>query len=249
MQKFTIFTIIFSVIVISITTELVIQDYLQKLYPPASTLQTNTLNDDFGVFYEDDTPVEPKTEEQPVETEEEPAEQPSEEELKDRTERVKEILDRRRGVEEDPEEDKGINSSVRVRTLLPALSIEGVQLKNLNYPGKMFQIIETESLDAAEIAYGVFQLESGTIGSMYELRFRNELRAEEAYTLIKAQAASFEGIETNETDQFGESSFYINNIVKVNEVFVVFHQDNYIYAFAYKKDYHEVFKAFFAVLV
>lgn len=247
MQKFTIFTIIFSVIVVSITTELVIQDYLQKLYPPAGTLQANTLSDDFGVYYEDETP-EPKTEEEAQVVEEEPDTEPTEEELQDRTEKVKEILDRRRGVVEEDESTSN-NGSVRVRTLLPALTIEGVKLIDLDYPGKMFQIIDTATVEASNIAYGVFQTNQGTIGSMYELKFRNEIKAEEGFNIIRLQAEDFEGIETNKTDQFGESSFYVNNVVKVNDVFVIFHQDNYIYAFAYKKDFHEVFKAFFAVLV
>ena len=50
MQKFTIFTVIFSIIVVSITSELVVQDYLQKLYPPAETLQTNATNSATDTF-------------------------------------------------------------------------------------------------------------------------------------------------------------------------------------------------------
>jgi hypothetical protein len=131
MQKFTIFTVIFSVIVISITTELVIQDYLQKIYPPANVLQANSLSNDFGVYYEDNTPVEPKPKTEEIQNETPIDEITTDEDLKDRTERVKEILDNRRGTQEEPEQDTqtSLATSIRVKTLLPALTIEGVQLQ------------------------------------------------------------------------------------------------------------------------
>ncbi|MBP7819720.1 hypothetical protein KA036_02705, partial [Candidatus Gracilibacteria bacterium] len=46
MQKFTLFTIIFAVIVLSITAELVTQDYLAKLYPQNSAANLLATIDD-----------------------------------------------------------------------------------------------------------------------------------------------------------------------------------------------------------
>ena len=115
MQKFTIFTIIFSVIVVSITAELVIQDYLQKLYPPAETLQADSITrEDFEVFVPDTS--EPAAED--------PEEDDPEEEEDRVTSKVKEILDRKKAENTLSSADE--TSSVKL--LMPALNVDGVKL-------------------------------------------------------------------------------------------------------------------------
>ncbi len=236
MQKFTIFTIIFSVIVVSITAELVIQDYLQKLYPPAETLQADSITrEDFEVFVPDTS--EPAAED--------PEEDDPEEEEDRVTSKVKEILDRKKAENTLSSADE--TSSVKL--LMPALNVDGVKFRQDDYPGRLFGLIETEDLDIRSVLYGLFTLSDTVIGSSFEMKFKTELDAEKAYRTLIVRGNNLDGVETNETNQFGERSFYINVAVKVNQVFILFQQDNFIYAFGYPTNLHEKFKAFFAVLV
>lgn len=243
MQKFTIFTIIFSVIVVSITTELVVQDYLEKLYPDPSTLQANIIsNDDTDTFINDQRNLEDEKEPEPKEEENNSA--PIDQESEDR---IKELLD---NLEKETEEPEPLSaSSIRINTLLPALPINSVEYSDAAYPGKLFHLIETTDIETDQVAYGIFRVGDNAIGSAYEFKFATELEGESAFQLILRRASNFQDITVNQTDQFGEESFYINNVVKVAEVFLVFRRDNYVYAFAYKKDLHDAFKEFFDILV
>jgi len=164
MQKFTIFTVIFSVIVLTITTELVVQDYLQKLYPPPGSVQASTLgDDDFGVFYNENGEAigsegETTPEDDLQDSEEEP-----------RTSKVREILNEQR--EEDVESTIGVASggSIRIKTLLPAVNVAGIKFEDSDYPGKLFHLIETSDLEIEEISYGLFKLNSFLYANAYTI--------------------------------------------------------------------------------
>ncbi len=252
MQKFTIFTIILSTIVVTIITELVVQDYLQRVYNPTA-LQASTLGaDNFESFV---TPVNESEEtKSPTET---LIEKLQENDLKSDdsdqdTESLTEKLDNIRPSSRDEVIDQELTDNAtllsRVDTLLPALQLPGVALQKSAYQNKLFQLISTAEIDFAETAFATLQVDQEIIGSVYEFKARTEIDAEKAFDDIRILANSFPNISTNQTNQFGDKSFYINHLVKVGEVFVVVQRDDRIFAFAYKKDYHESFKTFFGVL-
>jgi len=247
MQKFTVFTIIFSTIVLTIVAELVIQDYLQKIYPPSSSLQASVATqDDFDFFYPD----------QEIQNED------LAEQNKDETNNVLKILEESRdnseetasehnAPKEETQTDKPslkVETSVRVQTLISALDIEKVKYKPGTFGGKILDLVSTDDLPVKNIILGYFEVES-VIGSFYEIETKNPLISETVYQELKNRFEQFPEIEINETNQFGEASLYINHSVKVNEVFILMKKDNYIYCFAYKKDYHDIFKNFFALLL
>jgi hypothetical protein len=243
MQKFTIFTIIFSVLIITITAELVVQDYLQKLYPNPEALQSNALNANNFEDYLDTNTDEPENLKSRVE--ELLDSEPTDDEQEDSVSPLQELSNELN--QTDSEQDLLPSAvSVRVETLLPALDIDSVQYAEKEYLNKLFQLIDTTKMPIDRSAYGLFTVNGTTIGSVYEYRGKTELDAEAIYSQIKADSDAYPEITVNETNQFGESSFYINHIVKVGEVFVVFQKDNYVYAFAYKKDLHDKFREFFA---
>jgi len=253
MQKFTIFTIILSTIVVTIITELVVQDYLQRVYNPTA-LQASTLGaDNFESFVtqvsESDSAKTPT--ETLIEKLQETALNPDDYSDQD-TRLLTEKLDNIRPSSRDEviAEELTDNATLlsRVDTLLPALQLPGVALQKSTYQGKLFQLISTAEIDFAETAFGTLQVDQEIVGSVYEFKARTEIDAEKAFDDIRILANSFPNISTNQTNQFGDKSFYINHLVKVGEVFVVVQRDDRIFAFAYKKDYHESFKTFFGVL-
>lgn len=259
MQKFTVFTIIFSVIVVTIVAELVIQDYLEKVYPPAGSIQANVTGaDDFEFFYPDETESnqdesdeEATDEEQDTETEEES------------TNKVLEILEETREDEpedsresaadetpsQDTEFDLDAPKSARIQTLLPALNIPNVEYKPGTYNGKLFNLVSTDTIATKESVYGFFEVDGDILGNFYEFEMKNTLLAESNLKKLKSLFEEFPEITANQTNQFGDSSFYINHSVKVDQVFVVIQKDNFIYAFGYQNQFHEVFKSFFGVLL
>jgi len=238
MQKFTIFTIIVSTLIIAIVAELVIQDYLQKLNN-TGTLQANVFGSSYIAPYESE-------QQGPGQTE-------SSEAIIELNKRLQEIASANPqptlpSAETGAEQTEVYTPFSRVQTLLPALQIPGLSLVPAVYDQRLFQLIDTTPLRIQNANYAVLEVENGTIGSVYEFVFRTTVDAENAFDEIRILSNSFPNIDTNQTNQFGDRSYYINHLVKVGEVFLVVRKDNIVSAFAYKKDYHETFKTFFGVL-
>jgi hypothetical protein len=227
MQKFTIFTVILSVIIITIIAELVVQDYLQKVYSPL--VQTNTLGtsnfDDFIAPFADKAEEDTGTQE-----------------LADR---IKELIPSTTNNSIEVVASKPFDEIIK---LAPALQIPNLAFEQVTYENRLFQLIDTTSLNLSGAAAADINVGSAAIGSSYELKSRTPVDAEKNFDEIRILANSFPSIDTNQTNQFGDRSFYINHLVKVGEVFLVVQQDAVIYAFSYKKEYHETFKTFFGVL-
>lgn len=261
MQKFTVFTIIFSVIVVTIVAELVIQDYLEKIYPPADSIQASVVNrDDFEFFYPDETENQQQAEDDETDSE---AENQDDNES---TNKVLEILEDFDLEEADDEEevrqsaedtetstqnefDLETKKSARIDTLLPALNIPNVEYKPGTYNGKLFNLVSTDSIAIKESVYGFFEAEGENVGNFFEFEMKNTLLAESNLKKLKQLFEEFPEITANQTNQFGDNSFYINHSAKVEQVYVVIQKDNFIYAFAYRTKFHETFKSFFGVLL
>jgi hypothetical protein len=258
MQKFTVFTIIFSVIVVTIVAELVIQDYLEKVYPPAGSIQASAITgDEFEFFYPD---------EQDAESTDPETEQAEEEPEQESTNKVLEILeenrsddqdeaeetpdDARESAEEEPDQfSLEAETSARIDTLLPALNIPNVEYKPGIYNGKLFNLVSTDSIAVKESVYGFFEVDGDNLGNFYEFEMKNTLLAESNFKKLKTLFEEFPEITANQTNQFGDTSFYINHASKVDLVYVVIQKDNFIYAFGYQSQFHETFKSFFGVLL
>lgn len=253
MQKFTIFTIIFSTLVITIIGELVVQDYLQKVYNPSS-LQANALGaGDIQDYVAPFDAASDQTEEQSSVAEltarlQELANNTNPDSTKEDSSQETDADSVRPNSREELINANSEQPFERIESLLPALQIEGLALSKDSYNQRLFQLIDTSSLDFVSTEYAVLNQNDQAVGSAYEFELRTAVDAENAFDEIRILANSFPSIDTNQTNQFGERSYYINHLVKVGEVFLVIQDQNKIFAFAYKKEFHEKFKTFFGVV-
>jgi hypothetical protein len=222
MQKFTLFTIIFAVIVLSITAELVTQDYLAKLYPQNSAANLLATIDDPNLD-KDEPEVDKELEAE--------ADADAEEEKSEETE----------SKENDPAEN--IDPIAKIKSAADRIA------QNFR-PSDLFDVKE---LDPDDVSLGTLSVAVGEqktlIGAAYELPFPDKTDARRFYTRIKSEAKAASDIDTNETNQFGENSFYINHQAKVAQVFLVTLKGDKVYAFAYKNEYHETMKPFLGLLL
>ncbi len=132
--------------------------------------------------------------------------------------------------------------------LMPSLYIENKNYFELEFEGKLFDTIDTSNFDA-QASYQV-QIESNNkeVATVYEMAFQDLSQAELAYNITQATANSFKQIQTNPTNEFGDASFYINNPSKIDRAFVVIRHNTILYAINYQKDLHASFKDFYPVL-
>lgn len=240
MQKFTIFTIIFAVIVLSITAELVVQDYLSKLYPPSSAANLLRTLDDL----EGSAPVESTDSEQEFDNSNEPDQPETDSEA---TEPEADIEDTEPTVQGD------FKISESIVNLLPTIDIDGLQYSPVNFDGSIFQVIKLipgpVEINPDEVALGQLDATEGAVGAIYEIPLANKQEARKLYIEIKNQAKAISTLDVNETNQFGENSFYLNHQAKVSQVFVITVSKNKVYALGYSKEYHETFKPFLGLLL
>lgn len=238
MQKFTLFTIIFAVIVLSITAELVTQDYLAKLYPQNSAANILATIDDPNL--DKDEPVAEKE----VESEKEAEADVVDAEDIDPIAKIKSAADRIA---------QNFKPSEAIMALVPAIDLPGIKYEAINFNGKLFDLFDVNELDPDDVSLGTLSVVAGEqktlIGAAYELPFPDKADARRFYTRIKSEAKAASDIDTNETNQFGENSFYINHQAKVAQVFLVTLKGDKVYAFAYKNEYHETMKPFLGLLL
>lgn len=239
MQKFTLFTIIVAVIVLSVTAELITHNYLEELYPKvASTNLLGNLDDLDGTNGDNSSTEFDQNEDNP-----------------DQPPATSENTSEETTVEADTDTENSpaidLKLSDKIVSLLPSIDISNLKYVAKNYGGQLFDVIATD-VNPDTVAYAELVVASGgtnnVIGTAYEFELKDQREARRLYTDIKQKATAISEIDVNETNQFGQSSFYINHRAKVNEVFTVVTVTNFVYAFAYDKELHESFKPFFGLL-
>jgi hypothetical protein len=225
-QKITIIAVLLSAIVLSIAAELVSQDYLQKVHPEIEDkVQANVLK--LGSF----------------------SDYIQQKETIDQAETTQEILDEA-APEETPQLDTSeFPSSVRVETLIRSLDIPRLQLEAKAVPSKLFDSFQISKTQAQKDAYIVIKSDGNIIASIEEIITDDEKKSKQIFEEIKAIVNSIPSFNINQTNQFGENSFYINPNEEIESAFVVIHKGTLIYAVAYQKAYHEQFKAWFELLL
>lgn len=229
MQKITILAVLLSIITISITLELVTQDYIQKVHPEieekvqASVLKVAPFTD----YIKSQQVIQQASEAQ---------------EIKDKVEELKQ--------ETTPDPEVPSNpTSVRLDSLLVALDIPRLQYDAQSPTTKIFNLVELKDLDINKNVYGFLRSDGALIGSISEITSQDEKESRQIYQEIKALAGSFQGFSVNETNDFGTNSFYINPAQENKDAFLVMQKGNLIYAVGYQKTLHDKFKDWFELLL
>lgn len=222
MSKFTIFTIILSISVITVVADLAVRDYFK-----ADETQTSVLDEDFS---------------------EEPPEAPPEVEP----------------TPEPPPPATPIQPPVRTSPapptsteLPPPSSIDqqkitaagfSATLSEAAFDGKIFQLLDITQTPVDAINF--YQLgASGTpVASIAEIVLRDEIRALSLYSLLQNKTKPYIDLSLNETNAYGDRSFYVNHAKKPDEAFLVVKIGHSLYAFAYVKTYHPQLKELIELL-
>lgn len=229
MQKITILAVLLSIITISVTLELVAQDYIQKVRPEIEeTVEASVLKlAPFTDYIES-------------------------QQIIDQASQAQEVIDQANQTQQEQtsEEESSPNpTSVRLDSLLPALDISRLQYESQAPTTTIFNLVELKDLDINKNVYGFLRSDGDLIGSISEITSTNEKESQQIYQEIKAIAGSFREFSVNETNEFGSNSFYINPSEENKDAFLVMHNDNLIYALAYNKDLHSQFKEWFELLL
>jgi len=112
-------------------------------------------------------------------------------------------------------------------------------LQSVPFGGKLLDRISLENLNLIT-TYEWHLLKNGVarVASFYEFNPGSASSAAEFYILLKQKCSAEIGVLLNETNGFGDGSFYLNYFEFPEKVFVVFRKDDKVFAFTYGKELH-----------
>ncbi|MEK7547598.1 MAG: hypothetical protein AAB540_01755 [Patescibacteria group bacterium] len=108
--------------------------------------------------------------------------------------------------------------------------------------GKLFKTIQIDDLFDTEVTKTAIRTEEAALAKVYIFKTGINTEISEVYELIKLRASGGLNIQVNETDEYGSSSFYMNDQMRSSTAFLVVRMGGFIYAFSYPKEYHSQIK-------
>jgi len=122
------------------------------------------------------------------------------------------------------------------------------ELKISEFTGMTFNIIDfSEVMDNENLEYKILEnnINSGIIS---ELMFSDALTAGNMYQNLKNKIEETSVFTTNETNQYGENSFFANHAEEKNSVFLVVKKGTRLYTFHYPARNHNKMKNLIGLL-
>jgi hypothetical protein len=117
-------------------------------------------------------------------------------------------------------------------------------LKDTIFSGLVFQFISfSDQVEAYIYQWNLFDGED-FVGSVYEIKYPSEMGSLQGYLNLRDRAQSDPAMgEVNETNSYGNASFYFNHATKTKTVHVVIRSGATIYALEYAYVHHEKMKS------
>lgn len=234
MQKFTVFSLLLSFSVILILSDIVFHDYLdESKYESAVSSGAESV--------------------------EQSASQDSGQNTLNDSENMNEASgDSEADIQENSQRSNEQISSVSLASIPePKMTAEALKmagfvnpiLKEAVFSGNIFNFIGfTDQPDAFIYQWNFFEGEN-FIGSIYELEYASDTGGFQAYLTLRQRAMDLFNLGTvNETNSYGDTSFYFNHKSKTKTVHLIIRKANSVYGFEYAYVNHEKMKPLFSII-
>lgn len=125
-------------------------------------------------------------------------------------------------------------------SVLKASGFPDADLVSASFDGSIFQ-----SVDVADLNLGIKKeyvaSKNEVFGAVYTFSVDSDTQ-NELYKVLRDRAAFGASVEVNETNTFGDNSFYMNDARRETTAFLAVRVENKFYCFAYPKKFHSYFK-------
>ncbi len=219
MQKFTVFSIILSLVVVLTITDVLFNNYL---------------NLDTAVDTVDTTEVMPT----PITDTSEPLTLPVTDTTTDTPTSPDQPVELQETAEDTP-------SSLSV-DLFRTAGFENPTLKEAGFSGLVFEFLGFTDQSAATVYQWNLFSGAAFVGSIYEIKYGTDTGGFQGYLNLRDEAKTLTDMGTvNEANNYGDSSFYFNHKAKVKTVHLLIRVGANLYGFEYAQGYHESMKKVF----
>lgn len=244
MNRFTIFTIILSVSVITIFADLLVRDVVgpQGMASVISS-QKDSQAEVSPVFSDSDESVAGDTFKDLVPDDAVTLEDPTQDE---------------NAPQSDSTSTPDSTASTQTTATPPVSFVTSALVKNAGFkgtidkkqfPGKLYQLLDISTFPVESIDNYMIQEDTVAAASITEIVLRDEIQALQLYLLLQNKTKPYIDLTLNETNAYGDRSFYVNHKDKPNEAFLTVKIKNRIYGFAYVKFYHPELKKLIELLM
>ena len=107
------------------------------------------------------------------------------------------------------------------------------------HEGLLFKSVYLDDLYDMTTTKWAVQTDTQLFAKVYAFTFGPDSGSSEVYEVLKIRASQGLNAEVNETDGFGDASFYMNDSRRQNTAFLVTRLGSVVYAFSYPKEYHQ----------
>lgn len=137
-------------------------------------------------------------------------------------------------------EDSSTGVDAQITFGLIGLSgFQNVTLQRVPFNGILFERIDLRDFNSVPVVLqNLLQDNKTRVAGFYEFHSDSELLAGEIYLLIREKAAAGLEVNVNETNDFGDKSFYINYADRPDAAFLVVKIKESVYALTYEKGLH-----------
>lgn len=130
-----------------------------------------------------------------------------------------------------------------------AAGLTNAVLKEAVFDGNVFNFISfADQTDAYIHEWNLFDGEN-FVGSVYEIDYKSDTGGFQGYVTLRDRALKLSNLgDVNETNSYGDASFYFNHKEKKKTVHLVIRKGETIYAFQYAYSQHEKMKSLFEII-
>lgn len=252
MRKFTIFTVLLTIIVIIVVAEVAVNEYflfseegiaddlsesndvpLPDSLDLSKSMETNVLGTTEPVQSE---PLEPLVADTGQDIPVEPVD------ILPVGEAV-EVLES--GDDSDFESENYVNwnTNVYIRDdQIKSAGFVNAVLENEPHNGFIFKTVYVDDLYDLNVTKTVVKNADMLLAKIYVLQVGPTSSITEVYEVLKVRASEGLDTEINETNEFGQGSFFMNDSKRSSVAFLTVKISNMVYAFSYPKEYHAQIK-------
>lgn len=124
---------------------------------------------------------------------------------------------------------------------LTEAGFNNVELKQSNFVGILFEKVDLRDFKSIEVIQQR-SIDQSVPLAFYEFHAHDPLLSQEIYVFIKQKAQDTLEHTVNETNDFGDNSFYLNDSRESGFVFLVVKTGESVYAMSYQKELHDSIK-------
>ncbi len=151
-------------------------------------------------------------------------------------------------IESFSENESVIATSYLSDALILNSGFVGAHLETEVFEGSLYKTIDLTDLKGVKIEKYNVTDDTNTFAKIYVITSDGTIVLEDTYNVIRLRSSQIQDVQINETNEFGLGSFYMNDVRRSSVAFLTVKISDKIYGFTYPKQYHPQVKNLISLL-